>query len=379
MEELAAAKVRIIAFYLPQFHPCRENDEWWGKGFTEWTNVARAKPLFPGHYQPHVPADLGFYDLRVPETRMAQAEMAQAYGIEGFCYWHYWFAGKQLLERPFNEVLKSREPDFPFCLGWANESWSGIWHGAPDRILMAQTYPGLEDHEKHFYALLEAFGDDRYITVDGKPLFVVYKPRRLPDSKRVTDCWRELASKAGLAGLYLVAVLQSEAIWSPEAYGYDAITVSNQGKVMDAPQQKTKRRFGAMSKVVAIGERRPEHVYEYEDALPYFLEDVPPNIRYHPCIVPNWDNTPRSGVRGLVLHGSTPELFGIQVRAAMERAAHLRGEESIIFVKSWNEWAEGNHLEPDLRYGRAYLQVLLAETLARKPKLDTSLHNKIVG
>jgi len=155
----AEGTARLIAFYLPQFHPIPENDNWWGKGFTEWTNVAKARPLFRKHYQPHVPADLGFYDLRLPEVRAAQAVMARSVGIEGFCYWHYWFAGKRLLERPFNEVLKSGEPDFPFCLGWANQTWTGIWHGAPNRILIEQTYPGRADYEKHFHALLEAFHD----------------------------------------------------------------------------------------------------------------------------------------------------------------------------------------------------------------------------
>lgn len=137
-----SARARVIAYYPPQYHPIQENDEWWGKGFTEWTNVAKAKPLFPGHYQPHLPADLGFYDLRVPEVRHEQAEMARSHGVEGFCYWHYWIGGRRLLERPFNEVLKSGEPDFPFCLAWANESWTGVWHGSPQTTLMEQTYPG---------------------------------------------------------------------------------------------------------------------------------------------------------------------------------------------------------------------------------------------
>jgi lipopolysaccharide biosynthesis protein len=179
---------RLIAFYLPQFHPIPENDEWWNKGFTEWTNVAKAKPLFVNHYQPRLPADLGFYDLRVPETRLAQAEMAEHYGIEGFCYWHYWFAGKRLLEKPFNEILRLKEPDFPFCLAWANQSWSGIWHGCPDKILIRQTYPGIDDYRDHFYALLDAFGDARYLTIDNKPIFLVYQPHALPDSRQFTDC-----------------------------------------------------------------------------------------------------------------------------------------------------------------------------------------------
>ena len=181
-------RTRVLALYLPQFHPIPENDQWWGKGFTEWTNVARAKPLFGRHKQPRVPADLGFYDLRLPEAREAQAALARAYGIEGFCYWHYWFGdGKQLLERPLAEVVASGEPDFPFCLAWANETWTGKWYGAPNRILAEQTYPGEADHIRHFYALLPAFRDPRYVTVDGLRVFLIYKPAAIPDLKRFIE------------------------------------------------------------------------------------------------------------------------------------------------------------------------------------------------
>ena len=170
---MSSSPARLIAFHLPQFHPIPENDEWWGKGFTEWTNTGKAKPLFPGHDQPKVPTDLGYYDLRLPEARKAQADLARKYGVEGFCYYHYWFGGKRLLERPVNEIIASGEPDFPFCLCWANESWTGIWHGAPRRMLMEQTYPGEADHRAHFEYLLTAFRDKRYITVDGRPRFVI--------------------------------------------------------------------------------------------------------------------------------------------------------------------------------------------------------------
>lgn len=200
------SKHRIIAFYLPQYHPIPENDEWWGKGFTEWANVASAKPLFKGHDQPRIPADLGFYDLRVPEVRQAQADLASKYGIDGFCYWHYWFAGKQLLESPFNEVLKSGEPDFPFCLAWANMPWSGVWDGRPDRILIDQTYPGEHDHIAHFNALLPAFLDDRYIRIDDKPSFVIYKPNKLLDTAETITLWQRMAKEAGLNGLYIVGM-----------------------------------------------------------------------------------------------------------------------------------------------------------------------------
>ena len=205
-------KARVIAFYLPQFHPIPENDEWWGKGFTEWTNVGKAKPLFKGHYQPRVPADLGYYDLRMPEIREAQANMAKEAGVEGFCYWHYWFGnGKQLLEKPFNDVLNSGKPDFPFCLGWANHSWNNrSWskhaRWSEDMTLMEQTYPGEEEHTIHFYEVLKAFKDPRYIKVDGKPMFVIFKPLDIPKVTKFIKLWKKLAKENGLNGIHFVGV-----------------------------------------------------------------------------------------------------------------------------------------------------------------------------
>ena len=350
---------RLIAFYLPQFHPIPENDRWWGPGFTEWTNVSRAQPLFPGHYQPRLPAELGFYDLRMPEVRAAQAELARAHGVDGFCYWHYWFAGRRLLERPFEEVLRSGEPRFPFCVAWANETWSGVWHGAPERILVEQTYPGRADHEAHFRALLPAFTDERYITVDGAPLFAVYQPKRLPDPRRITDLWRELAVSAGLPGLHLVGVAQGEPFWDPKDLGFDAVAISNQTKIMFLPSRTiaegvTKRARAAYRRL----RRQPVHVYRYADAMRHFLDDVPTHVTRYPCIVPGWDNTPRSGLRGVVLHDATPELFADHVDAAFAQVAAYTAERRIVFVKSWNEWAEGNYLEPDRRYGRRFLETL---------------------
>ena len=198
-------RARAIAFYLPQFHPFRENDTWWGKGFTEWTNVSRAKPKFDGHHQPHLPTDLGFYDLRLPESRKDQADLARQYGIEGFCYWHYWFNGKRLLERPFNEVLKSREPDFPFCLAWANETWSRRWLGEPKDILIEQTYSD-EDDLQHIRWLIGAFSDDRYIRINGKPVFLIYRPSDLPNPKKTTDLFRLECLKHGINEPFLIGV-----------------------------------------------------------------------------------------------------------------------------------------------------------------------------
>ena len=201
-------RVRVIAFYLPQFHPIPENDLWWEPGFTEWTNVTRARRMFPGHYQPRLPGELGFYDLRLPETREAQAKLAAQYGVSAFCYWHYWFGGgRRLLERPFDEVLQSGSPDFPFCLGWANQTWSGIWHGAPNRILIEQTYPdspGENDYRAHFETVLPAFMDPRYLRIDGRPLFLVYDPTDLPEPQRFLDLWRSWAADEGLPGIFFV-------------------------------------------------------------------------------------------------------------------------------------------------------------------------------
>jgi hypothetical protein len=356
---------RLIAFYLPQFHPIPQNDEWWGKGFTEWANVCRAKPLFPGHYQPRIPADLGFYDLRVPETRIAQAELAKAFGINGFCYFHYWFAGKCLLERPFNEVLRSGKPDFPFCLCWANDTWSGIWHGSPNNVLIEQTYPGMQDHENHFYTLLEAFSDPRYIKVEDKPLFLVYKPKNLLDSKRVTDLWRNLAQKTGLKGLYLIAVLQSEQIWYPHEYGYDAVVICNQTKIIQKMLRKPTSSLTYLLQSIIKEYRRlrgfPLHVYRYRDAIPYFLESTPSGIQSYPCVITGWDNSPRCGTKGVILHDYTPELLKIHLRQALRYIETQPSEHKIVFVKSWNEWAEGNYLEPDQKNGKKFLQVIRDE------------------
>lgn len=346
---------RLIALYLPQFHPIPENDEWWGKGFTEWTNTAKAKPLFDGHYQPHVPADLGFYDLRVPETRAAQAEIAKRYGIEAFCYYHYWFAGRRIIERPFNEVLASGEPDFPFCLCWANQTWSGIWHGAPNKILIEQTYPGFDDHRAHFETLLPAFRDQRYVKVDGKPLFLIYRPKELPNILEFTRLWRELAQKAGLEGLHLVGTQNIE---YPAELGLDA-TVS-----LNFPVRRpwaSKRKPIQWLRAKYYEKTGKPTIYRYKDVIADLWPRGSENMHDYPYLIPNWDNTPRSGATGLVFHESTPELFRVHVRQIIDRVQSRPREHNLVFIKSWNEWAEGNHLEPDIKFGHRYLEVLQEE------------------
>lgn len=348
-----ATQARLIAYYLPQYHPISENDEWWGKGFTEWSNAAKAKPLFPGHYQPRIPADLGFYDLRVPETRIAQANMAREYGIEGFCYYHYWFAGKRLLELPFNAVLKTREPNFPFCLCWANETWTGIWHGCGDKVLIEQTYPGIEDYKNHFYELLPAFLDRRYIRVDDKPIFLVYNPQQLPDPVCFTDLWREYALKEGLKGIYFIGTEVMP--WEPKKYGFDAVTTKKALHPAALGELKGTRKIRRVIRKI-LG--YPDHKHEYKKILKYLLDREAVEDNVFPSVMHDWDNTPRSGQRGMVFHKSTPELFAIHLEQTLDLIMHKEMDKRLIFLKSWNEWAEGNHLEPDLRYGKKYLEVI---------------------
>ena len=349
-------RARLIAFYLPQYHPIPENDEWWGKGFTEWTNVARAKPIFAGHQQPNFPYDLGFYDLRIPESRIEQAELARQYGIEGFCYWHYWFAGKRLLERPLNEVLESGKPDFPFCLAWANHTWSGIWHGCPDQVLIEQTYPGKRDFIDHFYALIEAFKDPRYIKIDKRNIFCIYRPFDLKKAKIFMDIWRELALKEGMPGFYFIAI--TDYPWKMPKDGYDAYTTNPPVGML--PYQGVKPLNEEIELAFPNEKKELPTIYSYETFMKYAFPKKTRREEFYPCVLPNWDNTPRSGANGFVLHGSTPDLYGEHLREAIGLVKNRIPEQKVVFIKSWNEWAETNYLEPDMKWGRAYLEKTLS-------------------
>lgn len=357
--------IRVIAFYLPQYYPIPENDEWWGKGFTEWRNVAKAQKIFKGHYQPRIAADLGYYDLRVPETRIAQAEMARKYGVEGFCYWHYWFGnGKRLLERPFNEVLASGKPDFPFCLAWANESWRGIYHGTGDRnILIEQLYPGEDDYRNHFQEVLPAFKDKRYIKVNNKPLFMLYRPLEFKEVTFFIELWQKLAKENGLEGIYFVANhYNTDEIDAIKKLGFDAVNVVRL-KNYEYQQRKNNpfkflmfRRWNRLTKGM-------RGAYSYKTVMKYLsgVEDEDPTT--FPSIIPNWDHSPRSGNKTYLLHNSTPEYFGEHLTDVFERVKNKPEQQKIVFLKSWNEWAEGNYMEPDMKWGLQYLEML-------KKKLD---------
>jgi lipopolysaccharide biosynthesis protein len=352
---LVPKPIRSIALYLPQFHPIPENDAWWGPGFTEWTNAAKARPLFPGHVQPNIPGELGFYDLRLAETREAQARLALEYGIEGFAYYHYWFAGRQLLERPFSEVLASGQPALPFCLMWANQTWAGVWHGAPDRILIEQTYPGPDDHRRHFEVLLPAFTDARYLRVAGKPLFGVVFPADLPEPRAVAEQWQALAIRAGLPGLYLVCMTHDPAL-DPRSIGFDAAIVTRLHDIYGEPSTRLERLKARVR--ASLYRRGVPMILPYVDMAAAQIPPLVPGVVHHPCVIPNWDNTPRSGRRGHVFYGSTPDRFRNHVMDAVARIRATPDREPLLFVKSWNEWAEGNYLEPDRRFGRAYLEAM---------------------
>lgn len=357
-------KARVIAMYLPQYHPIPENDATWGTGFTEWTNVVQAKPLFKGHYQPHLPADLGFYDLRLPEVREAQAKMAQEAGIEGFMYWHYWFGnGKQLLERPFQEVLQSGKPDFPFCLGWANHSWSTkTWIKGKslsrDTMIVEQLYPGKEDYIKHFKYVLPAFKDERYIKVDGKPIFVIFDPLVIPDIKQFIELWRQLAIENELLGIHFVGLRNGRrsSMQSLLDMGFDAINNRSMWEAEAAViGSKIRRRLISLfSWKMGVALSR----YEYKDVMKNLCTDDDYLENVYPTILPGYDRTARAGRRAIIYHNATPEHFGNHVSEVLRYVEDKPDERKIIFLKSWNEWGEGNHMEPDLKYGRGFLNEL---------------------
>jgi lipopolysaccharide biosynthesis protein len=363
--EICVSIPKLIALYLPQFHPIPQNDEWWGGGFTEWTNVAAARPHFRGHYQPHIPADLGFYDLRLSETREAQAALARRHGIHGFCYYHYWFNGTQLLERPFNEVLNSRNPDFPFCLCWANESWTRTWDGLERRILKKQDYSN-EDNRHHIDWLIRAFQDDRYIRIEGKPLFILYRLLDIPNAREMLDMWRAEARRQGLAGLYLCA-MQTGITESSDANlldsGVDAIvdfqpnwkSFPVSGNLMNKLAVVAKRVlpssiYQALGRSVSA-ERIIDYgkVVDMNIAIPW-----PDDYTKFPCVFPSWDNSARRK-SATIIQNDDPAKYQQWLEASIAGVRRYKAERQMVFINAWNEWAEGCHLEPDRKNLHAFL------------------------
>ena len=380
-----ALKARVFAYYLPKFHPIPENDRWWGEGFTEWTNVRKAKVLFKGHDQPRVPTELGYYDLRDSDVRERQAELARWAGVEAFCYWHYWFGkGRELLERPFREVLASGKPDFPFCLAWANHSWTNAtWEGARGtrkvQMLMEQRYEGEEDYRAHYESVLPAFRDKRYVRVDGKPLFVVFDALKFPDVGKFMELWRGWATQDGLGGVHFVAISENSSSFREDETGNWIRTIPRTDNTAEVFAPLFRRGFDAVN---SLGKRRAEMLvrgrfrrladillkkarlnvrathYDYRKIMEQFYTSEDSRENVYPTLLPQWDRSPRTGKATDIYAGGNPEAFKASVENALRLIGGKSPEHRILFLRSWNEWAEGNYVEPDKTFGRGYLEAL---------------------
>ena len=358
---------RVIAINLPQFHPFKENDEWWGKGFTEWTNVTKAKPRFNGHYQPHLPTETGFYDLRLPEARLMQANMAKEFGIYGFCYYHYWFNGKRLMNRPTDDILSSQEPNYPFMLCWANENWSRNWDGGFDRILIKQEYC-MEDDIRHMQWLCRnVFCDKRYIKVNGKPVFIVYNQESFPDIQTTIKTWRQIAQKELHSDIYLMYAEHTTKFYGsdPTTLGFDAsmdfqpiaVRLIQQPKYMWLKKFLHEHRKLNKIKPLRNYINRLPDIWNYKDMVNYHINNILPKIKRYPCVSPGFDNSPRrENSTFYCFPDSTPTLYEKWLSYYIKNFKPFSSEENFIFINAWNEWAEGNHLEPDNKWGKAYLE-----------------------
>jgi lipopolysaccharide biosynthesis protein len=348
--------VRLIALYLPQFHPIPENDAFWGEGFTEWHNVKKAKPLFPGHHQPHVPTDLGYYDLRDGETRIRQAELAHRYGIEGFCYYHYWFNGRRLLEHPLQELLDTGEPDFPFCICWANENWTRRWDGKDKEILVQQEYSE-EDDRSHIRTLIPIFKDPRYIRINGKPLFLVYRTSDLPDPARTAEIWREEARNAGLGELHLARV-EGWGKVDPRDIGFDSAMEfapdwEHRGHQLTADDPRLPEDASDELREAC----KDNYIHYYSDMADAMMSKHRPDYKRFRCVTPCWDNWARRNRQAAIFLDPDPRKYQDWLkRMITETNGRMYGEERVVFVNAWNEWAEGCHLEPDEKFGNAFLE-----------------------
>lgn len=349
--------IKFYALYLPQYHPIPENDEWYGKGHTEWRSVTSARPLFPGHYQPHIPADLGFYDLRLKETIIEQVNLAKEYGVDGFCYWHYWFVnGKELLEKPFNDIVDDKSIDFSFAAAWGNASWYKKQWGAKgqDRVLIEQQYLGEQDYTDHFYSLLKAFKDQRYIRIDGKLLFIVYQPLDHTEISNMISVWRKLAIKENLGEFYfvghdLIGKNRNEIL----AAGFDGVYNDNMLNVH--------HRLPTPAKAILQLARKYLHiptVFQYKNAIEHMILSDDYQEDVFPVVVPNWDHSPRTGTKNIMFKNCKPKYFEKLLRYAAKAVKKKPINKQIVIIKSWNEWGEGNHLEPDMKYGLGYLEAI---------------------
>ena len=355
-------KPHVLAFFLPQFHAIPENDLWWGQGFTEWTNVRKARPLFPGHRQPRTPQNENYYNLLDPATREWQAALAREHGLSGFCYYHYWFAGRQLLETPINSIIASGTPDFPFCLAWANEPWTRAWDGSERDVLMPQDYGDEVDWHRHFDYLDKAFSDPRYIRLDGRPVLLIYRTPSIKACGPMLALWRRLAIERGHPGLHVVSM---RTIYE------DDTRLDLFDATMNFEPNRTFNALRGLPRLREVFVNRLHRTLLYRFGRRWWIarsrnagaiwrhilqQDV--DARCYPGAFVDWDNTPRKGAEGWVLRNASPSLFRKNFERLFEKAR--RAGAPFIFVNAWNEWAEGTYLEPDAEYETQYLEAIKA-------------------
>ena len=350
--------MKIIAFYLPQFHEIPENNEWWGEGFTEWVNVKKAKSLFDGHIQPREPLNDNYYDLSDNNVMSWQIEIAKKYGIYGFCFYHYWFDGHMLLQKPMEQFLKNKEQKMPFCICWANEHWTNAWVSKENKVLIEQRYGGRKEWEEHFNYLLQFFQDDRYIIEDNKPLMVIYRPEIIECLNDMLDCWSELARKNGFDGIkyaYQHPAFVLEANRDDSRFDYNIEYQPTYAQIFStknkyAMLKKIKRKIAMFCEkylkmdIRYVGKGLVK--YSYDEMWKFIVEMEPVTSKSIPGAFVNWDNSPRRGNRGIVYTGVTPEKFEKYLSIQIKRAREVYHSDK-LFIFAWNEWAEGGYLEPD--------------------------------
>jgi lipopolysaccharide biosynthesis protein len=366
LQAVDSVPLKLIAFYLPQYHPTPENDRSWGKGFTDWVNVTRAKPQYLGHYQPHIPDELGFYDLRLIEVQKRQVELAKHYGVYGFCYYYYWFAGKSLLDLPLRRLLEHQELDMPFCICWANENWTRRWDGQEHEVIIAQ-----DESPKSAFKLIESvedfLRDRRYIRISGMPLFIVYRPDIIPSVKEVVSKWRAFCAERGIGAIYLVGA-KTFGLEDPTQLGFDAaVEFPPHGVHASNVTWRTK----------VLNRKFEGYILSYEDTVRQAKLLTAPGCPTFRTVMPGWDNTARRGKNAFVFAGSSPELYGDWLDAACDwTTKYIEPSKWLVFVNAWNEWAEGAHLEPDKRYGYAYLNATATMLSKFHKSTDLSLNTQ---
>ena len=367
-------QLKLIAMYFTQLHAIPENDKWWGKGFTDWNNVKAAQPLFDGHNQPRIPLDNNYYDQSEIETLRRQANLAKQYGVFGFCHYHYWFDGKQLLQTPTNLLLDNPDIDFPFCLSWANETWSKRWDGRDHYILIKQTHPPKKaSWQKHFNYLIRAWSDDRAIKIDGKPVFIIYRPQHIKKLSKMLDYWREQAIKAGLKGLYVIYQSQCD-IPNKKLQGIDAVfqfqplnaLLSDNNTISARIKAKFHRLLQYLPDPIesflqsALSTIKISHtLYSYDEVWDKIINQEPLTgfTNYRGAYV-DWDNTARYGERATIFGGVTPQRFEYWFKQLVDIVLSDNNKDKLIFINAWNEWAEGAYMEPDMVNGLQYLEAI---------------------